>query len=156
MSENPANQKPLQHNDEAVLKHMDMVQNIITRMANNSSACKNWCIVLVSAFLAFVVDKGRGDLAWLGAIPITMFCFLDAYYLGLEKKFRTVANASATKIHQSNFLLSDLFVVKVDGKLPVQIKQGLLSWATWPVYLALLSLLILAMLYTGMPIPGTK
>ena len=67
MSENPASNEPLPHNDEAVLKHMEMYQNIISRMANNSSACKNWCIVLVSAFLAdlFVITAD-------GALPKQM------------------------------------------------------------------------------------
>ena len=62
MSEIPINSSPLPHNDEAVLKHMEMYQNIISRMANNSSACKNWSIVLVSAFLAF--EEIRGLLSY--------------------------------------------------------------------------------------------
>ena len=138
------NINPLSHDDAAVLQHMAMYQNIISRMANNSSACKNWSIVLVSAFLAFVIDKGHGDIAWLGTIPIAIFWFLDACYLGLEKKFREAANNSAQKIHASNFQLQDLFVIKTDGSIPDQMRKGLFSWATWPVYLGLLGLLCLA------------
>ena len=148
MSESSDKSEPLSHNDAAVLKHMEIYQNIISRMANNSSACKNWCIVLVSAFLAFVIDKGKGDVAWLGAIPILIFWFLDAYYLGLENKFRDSVNASAKKIRESNFLLADLFVIKADGSLPAQMRKGFFSWATWPVYLGLLGLLLLAFKFT--------
>ncbi|NOQ14775.1 MAG: hypothetical protein GQ583_09930 [Methyloprofundus sp.] len=142
-----ANTPPLEHNDAAVLQHMAMYQSIISRMANNSSACKNWSIVLVSAFLAFVIEKGKGDIAWLGMIPIVIFWFLDASYLALEKKFRAAAKVSADKIHASNFKLVDLFVVEVDGKIPAQLYKGFFSWATWPVYGGLLVLLLLAMLW---------
>ena len=154
MSENSTTCQPLKYNDVAVLKHMDMYQNIITRMANNSSACKNWCIVLVSALLAFIIDKGRVDVAWLGAIPISMFYFLDAYYLGLEKQFRDAQKESAYKIRASKFMLKDLFVIKADGTIPQQMLKGFTSWATWPVYCSLLLLLILAMFYTGTSLPG--
>ncbi|BCG65540.1 MAG: hypothetical protein methR_P3385 [Methyloprofundus sp.] len=142
MTEDSTNPR-LDHNDAAVLQHMSQYQNIINRMANNSSACKNWSIVLVSAFLAFVIDKGKGDVAWLGAVPIMIFWFLDAYYLGLENKFRAAANASAEKIHTSTFFLADLFVVQADGSIPAQMRKGLFSWGTWPVYLGLLGLLCL-------------
>lgn len=144
MSEDSNNNKFLEHDDAAVLQHMDMYQNVITRMAGNSAACKNWSIVLVSAFLAFVIDKGKGDVAWMGIIPILIFWFLDASYLALEKKFRAAANASADKIHASKFVLADLFVVNVDGKIPAQLCKGFFSWATWPVYLGLMGLLWVA------------
>ena len=35
--------------NEAVTKHMEMYQGIITRMAGNSAACKMWGIPLVAA-----------------------------------------------------------------------------------------------------------
>ncbi len=108
----------------------------------------------LSAFLAFVIDDGKGDVAWLGAIPISIFWFLDACYLGLENKFRDAANASAKKIRESNFLLADLFVIKADGSIPAQMRKGFFSWAAWPVYMGLFLLLLFSMLCTGMPLPG--
>ncbi len=112
---------PLSHNDAAVLKYMEMYQNIIARMARNSSACKHWCIVLISGFLAFVFKNNQPEIALLGGIPILIFCFLDSYYFGLGNKFRIASNESAKKIRESRFFLADLFVIKADGRLPVQL-----------------------------------
>lgn len=64
------NQNPLPPENEAVLKHIDMFQGIITRMASNSSACKNWCIVLVSAYLAYAANNGKLNYIELSAIPV--------------------------------------------------------------------------------------
>lgn len=135
---------PLEPTNAAVLKHIDMYQGIITRMAGNSSACKNWCIVLVSAFLAFIIKDGKGDYAWLVAIPIIIFWFLDAYYLGLENQFRDAFNVSMNKLRSNRLTLDDLFKVKADGSIPIHILKGFTSWATWPVYLGLLLLITLA------------
>lgn len=138
MSEN----LPLASDNGAVLKHIEIYQGLISRMAANSSACKNWCIVLVSAFLAFVVKDGLAHYAWLALLPIALFCFLDASYLGLEKKFRKAFKASIDKLHNHNFHTEDLFVIKTDGKAPKEIKDGLVSWATLPVYLVMAILML--------------
>ena len=39
-------------NCEAARFHVEMSQGIITRMASNSSNCKNWCITVITAILA--------------------------------------------------------------------------------------------------------
>lgn len=130
-----SNHDYLDHNDSAVLKHIDMYQGIINRMAANSAACKRWSITLVSAILAFVVKENQTQLAILAVLPLMIFWFLDAYYLGLENKFRSFFNASIKKIHQQQFTREDLFVVKADGKIPDGFLKGFTSWATWPVYL---------------------
>lgn len=135
---------PLAVDNDAVLKHIEMYQGMITRMAQNSSASKHWCIILVSAFLAFVIKDGKADLAWLVAIPILIFWFLDAYYLGLEKQFRDAFNVSMNKLRSNRFTAEDLFQVKTDGTIPNHILLGFTSWATWPVYLGLLILMTLA------------
>lgn len=147
MSNNLDTHQPLEHNDAAVLQHMAMYQNLIARMATNSSTCKNWCIVLISAFLAFIMDKGKVDMVWVGLLPVLLFWFLDAYYLALEKQFRAASNTSAEKIRESHFSLEHLFLVKVDGKLPNYMKDSLFSYATYPLYGTLCVLLILAKLF---------
>ncbi|HDZ9313104.1 TPA: hypothetical protein RUZ05_003537, partial [Vibrio cholerae] len=65
----------------SVQAHLTMLQNIIQRMASNSSSCKSWCITLVSAVLVIVADKGKPDYAWIALLPTVIFACLDAYYL---------------------------------------------------------------------------
>lgn len=130
----------LSHDDSAVLKHIDVYQGLITRIAGNSAACKQWCVVLVSAILAFSVKSNEAIHVILAFLPIAVFGFLDAYYLGLEQKFREQFNLSMDKMRNGKLTLKDLFVIKVDGKVPANFAQGWKSPATRPVYIGLASL----------------
>lgn len=136
----PAPTDVLKPNDPAVLKHVEMYQKIITRLAGNSSSCKNWCIVLVSAFLAFVVKDGKRSAGLLSLVPILVFWFLDGYYLALEQQFRAAFNEQMSRLRRNEFTTNDLFVVKADGRIPEFFNRAFFSWATWPVYLGLLFL----------------
>lgn len=62
---------------------MNILQDIIKRMAENSRNVKTWCITLVAALLALVA--GSLDLpVFLLIMPILPLMFLDMYYLALE------------------------------------------------------------------------
>lgn len=43
----------------AVQSYLGILQRVINRMAANSSACKTWCIALVSAIVVITADKGK-------------------------------------------------------------------------------------------------
>lgn len=136
------NQNPLPPDNEAVLKHIDMFQGIISRMASNSSACKNWCIVLVSAYLAYAANNGKLNYIELSAIPVMIFWFLDAYYLGLERKFIAQFNQGVKKLRNNSFTLDDLYKVEGDKKLPKGMLSIAFSWSVLPVYSGLISIII--------------
>ena len=55
MSESPA----LNHESSAVRTHLTIMQGVIQRMAENSRACKVWCVMLVSAILVLVAQRRR-------------------------------------------------------------------------------------------------
>jgi len=76
---------------DAKMKHLEMVQSVITRMANNSFMIKGWCITLVSALLAFAIGKdGNPWLIVVSFLPVIMFWYLDGYFLQQERLFRRV------------------------------------------------------------------
>lgn len=54
----------VQPESSAVQSYLGILQNIISRMANNSSNCKTWCITIVSAILVVIVDKKQPSTAW--------------------------------------------------------------------------------------------
>ena len=85
-----------------------MLQDIITRMANNSSNCKTWMMSIFTAIIALqlTVDALRPYL-WVVLIPDVLFYYLDAYYLGLENDFRNLQSdfIKARKAGDSNELL---------------------------------------------------
>lgn len=134
----------LNHSDSAVIKTMEMYQAIITRMATNSAACKQWCIPLVTAILVFAVKEKTYHLIWLTLIPVLICYCLDAYYLMLENRFRAGFNQAAAKIAQQTFAQADLFNLSPAGSKRQFLLKAFTSPATWPVYLGLLALLIIA------------
>lgn len=134
----------LNHSDNAVIKTMEMYQAIITRMAGNSAACKQWCIPLVTAILVFAVKEKTYHLIWLTLIPVLICYCLDAYYLMLENRFRAGFNQAATKVSQQSFTRADLFNLSPAGCKRQLLLKAFTSPATWPVYLGLLALLMVA------------
>ena len=73
-----------------VIAHINVLQGIINRMADNSKSCKQWCILVVSAiFTLSTKDMDiQSRLFEISLIPLVMFCFLDCYYLLQERGFR--------------------------------------------------------------------
>lgn len=131
-------QNPLKADSSAVMKHVSLYQDIIKRMAGSSTDCKKWAVALVSAILVLVAKDGKVEYAWLAWIPAVLFCFLDAYYLGLEKQFRNAYGKFVNKLHADKLTSSDLYKVETDGKLPKEFLEALLSHAVWPFYLGII------------------
>lgn len=67
-----------------------MIEDIITRMADNSFKIKGWTITLVSALLALGSLKYISYFILIAFIPVILFALLDAYYLSNERKFRSL------------------------------------------------------------------
>ncbi len=131
----------------AVQKHLEIMQSVIARMAENSRSCKVWCVTLVSAVLVLVARTGEADHALIALAPGLLFYVLDAYYLSLERGFRQSYGAFVSKIHDGRASISDLYTVVPTGS----IKCGLL-WAMFqsssvlPFYLVVLATILLAWL----------
>jgi hypothetical protein len=78
-------------------KHMDYVQAVITRLANNSVLLKGWALTLSSAVLGFAITQKHAGLALAALVPVTAFWLLDTYYLRQERAFRDLYAAVAAK-----------------------------------------------------------
>ena len=121
----------------AVQSYLGILQGVISRMAENSSACKTWCITLVSAIAVVASDKPARYI-WVALIPIALFLFLDSYYLGLERRFRDRYTDFVRKLHLHSATDDDLFVV-ASGRMSVRdlfcaTGCAFLSLAVWPFY----------------------
>ncbi len=91
----------------SIQTHLGIIQNVIQRMATNSSSCKAWCVTLVSAVLVIIADKGKPEYAWIAMLPTIVFAALDAYYLALEKAFRNSYNEFISKLHSQSLTEND-------------------------------------------------
>ena len=121
----------------SIQTHLSILQNVIQRMASNSSACKAWCVTLVSAILVIVADKGKPDYAFIAMLPTFVFTALDAYYLALEKAFRNSYNDFISKLHSKTLTETDLYSVVPKGKMPHLQWESIKSFSVWGFYLSL-------------------
>ena len=75
-------------NIEAKLKHLEFIQNTITRMAHNSFLLKGWCITVVGAIIGLNKDGVDWKVTTLAIFLTLMFWILDGYFLSQERYFR--------------------------------------------------------------------
>ncbi|ERG68202.1 MULTISPECIES: hypothetical protein [Exiguobacterium] len=74
---------------EHKIKHLEFIQQTISRMASNSFYLKGWAVTLVAAILAFANVKDMDSrYIYIALIPTIFFWFLDGFYLHQEKLFR--------------------------------------------------------------------
>ena len=91
---------------ETKSKHIDLVQSIITRMAQNSFVIKGWMITIVVGL--FFIDKKEEDnlqnnfLIYL--FPIIGFWLLDSYYLWQERLYRKLYGSVISNLKESSDL----------------------------------------------------
>lgn len=69
-------------------KHLELISRVVERLAGNSFLIKGWAVLLVSAVLGFSA-RGWLDPAIL-PVPIIALWLLDAYYLYLERRYRSL------------------------------------------------------------------
>lgn len=75
---------------EQDLKHLELLQSVISRLSNNSFLVKGWCITLNSVLIA--VAHGRPNWRTIPVVVTVVigFWLLDGYYLRQERMFRSL------------------------------------------------------------------
>jgi hypothetical protein len=75
------------------LKHLDMIQGVVNRLANNSFMLKGWSVMIVAALLALsAATQEKIALMLIAFIPLLVFWILDGYFLWQERLFREIYN----------------------------------------------------------------
>lgn len=127
----------------SVQTHLKIIQGVITRMAENSRACKIWCVTIVSAGLVLVARADRPDFVLISLVPAVAFLILDAYYLALERAYRGSYNLFVQKLARGELTPSDLYVVEPAGSVPKTFLRSLRSFSIYPFYAALVIAVLL-------------
>jgi hypothetical protein len=92
--------------NENKLKHLEFIQNIITRMNSNSFLIKGWSVTLVSALFALAADKANLKFVLIAYLPVIVFWALDGFFLSQEKQYRELYKEVAVKAEEAiNFNL---------------------------------------------------
>lgn len=82
---------------EAKLKHLEMVQSVINRMAGNSFLIKGWSVTLISALFALAAKDSNSFFVYLAYFPCVTFWSLDGYFLRQERLYRKLYQVVAKK-----------------------------------------------------------
>lgn len=72
------------------IRHLEMIQAVINRMASNSFVLKGWAVTLVAGIFALSSKNSQYIFFLVTYIPLIVFWFLDTYYLQLENKYRNL------------------------------------------------------------------
>lgn len=70
------------------IKHLEMVELIIERMAKNSFQLKGWTMTLITIVGAISAQGSDKRFISLAFIPIIGFWLLDSFYLMQERKYK--------------------------------------------------------------------
>ncbi len=73
---------------ETAVKHLEMIQAVVVRMAQNSFTLKGWNVTLVAASFALGAKEGSPAYLLLGLFPTLTFWGLDGLCLRRERLFR--------------------------------------------------------------------
>lgn len=73
---------------EKKLKHLEMIQGVINRMAHCSFLLKGWSVILISGLFALAAKDANPMFVYLANLPVIAFWVLDGYYLYQERLYR--------------------------------------------------------------------
>lgn len=79
------------------IKHLDLIQSVINRLASNGFLLKGWAITLAAAFFGFALNSQKPIVAGVALIPILAFWGIDAYFLRSERLFRALYDQVCAK-----------------------------------------------------------
>ena len=118
----------------SVQAHLNIMQGVIQRMAENSRSCKVWCVTLVAATLVLVARTGEPQHALIALAPTLLFLVLDAYYLALERAFRNAYTSFVGKLHRGELAPTDVYKVAPIGMGLLLVGRCLGSVSIWLFY----------------------
>ncbi|MCF3960803.1 hypothetical protein [Streptomyces fuscigenes] len=85
MTTNPAPSIPITSEE---IKHLEMIQAVVTRLANGSFLIKGWTLTVAGVFFGLAANNLSWKVTTAGMVPLFGFWLLDGYYLRQERLFR--------------------------------------------------------------------
>jgi len=75
---------------ENKIKHLEMIESIIERMAKNCFQLKGWAMTLVAAVSALSSKDADKKFIIISFVPIIVFWILDSFYLQQERRYKAL------------------------------------------------------------------
>lgn len=121
------------------LKHLEMIQKIIDRFAQNSFLIKGWVITVALAGYGFyLTHKTKPIFLLLIITSVMIFWVLDSYYLKQERLFRKLYEKRATDLNSRKYSHS-MSIAGHKDEVHCVIRT-MLSFPTVLFYLAILTM----------------
>lgn len=74
--------------NEKRLKHLELIQGVISRMGGNLFRMRGWMITILVGLSALFVQFQRNELQVILVFVVFIFWIHDAYFLSLERSYR--------------------------------------------------------------------
>lgn len=99
------------------IKHLEMIQGVINRMASNSFKLKGWAVTLATGIFALASKDTDKMYFLITYVPVVVFWFLDSYYLLQERLYRGLYdNVRLNKDSEIDYSLDASGYYKKDNK----------------------------------------
>jgi hypothetical protein len=72
------------------VKHLEMIQSVVSRLANEAALIRGWALTVSAAFFAFAAKEDNWEVAAVGMLPVVAFWGLNVYYLRAERQYRAL------------------------------------------------------------------
>ena len=72
------------------IKHLELIQSIVSRMSNNSFMLKGWTVTLVAGIFALAGKDAEKLYLIVAFVPVVAFWGLDSFYLLQERLYRSL------------------------------------------------------------------
>jgi hypothetical protein len=127
--------------NEKKFKHLEFIQEVISRMGGNLFYLRGWVITLVAGILVLLtkIGDGRDPIIFLAFIT-TLFWAYDGYFLSLERKYRKLYDkVRFMREAEIDFSMSiNEFKKDWDSSIPACIFSPTLRYFYGPLLLAIL------------------
>jgi hypothetical protein len=72
------------------IKHLEMIQAVITRLSNEGFVVKGWAVTVAGVFAGLAINSEEWKLAAIACFPTLAFWALDTSFLRAERLFRAL------------------------------------------------------------------
>ena len=122
------------------IKHLEMLQGVVTRMATASATIKTLCMTIIAGALAFVAANPNPKIPLFAAILTSVFWLLDAQYLRQERWFRDMYDNERS----GDAALPATFIMTPSNEIrkSTELSYGLWGWSTSGLYFPLVVFLL--------------
>ncbi len=129
---------------DSKLKHLEFIQNVISRMNSNSFLLKGWTITLVSALFALAAKDANTRYVMITYVVIPTFWMLDGFFLATERRYRDLYDSVRKQdSEEADFAMDASEFTKGNRCWP----NASLSRTLWPFYGVALLATVLVMFF---------